>query len=119
MRKSIRFYLIFWCMSLLKKCLILTVLMVFLFCTTEAQKFSLGAKAGALASWCSFADPDDQHNFSSSPKFGFSLEGLINFPMKSKTHFRRREDFLCTGEECLLPAEHGKIIPHIILEIYP
>lgn len=102
MSKSVRIYLIFWCMSLSKKSLILTALIVFLFCRAEAQKFSFGAKAGALVSWCSFADPDDSKEFSSLPKAGFLVEGLINFPMKSNYSFQAEGGF----------SQHGRRVSY-------
>lgn len=55
--------------------------------STNGQKFSLGAKAGILLVYPNFADANDHINTSSLLKPGFSLDGLVIFPLKNKYSF--------------------------------
>ena len=51
------------------------------------QKFSLGIKAGPSVSWSGFGDKELKSNFKSLPKIGYSVGGLIIFPLKKKYSF--------------------------------
>ena len=84
-------------MSSLFKKLPLAVLLLFLLLEATAQKFSIGAKAGILASWSSLADAEDKQNFGSKPKLGFSVAGLINFPLKNNYSFQAEAGFSQQG----------------------
>jgi hypothetical protein len=57
------------------------------FLQLQAQKFSLGAKGGVLLTYPNFADPVDHQNTTSLVKPGFSLGGLISFPLKNRYSF--------------------------------
>lgn len=59
-----------------------------MFFSAQAQKFSIGAKAGLLASWSHLADKADRPQFKSIPKPGISVAGLINFPLKNEYSFQ-------------------------------
>src|SRR5258707_9135796 len=50
-----------------------------------AQKFSYGAKAGVLGVYTNFSDQRD--TLKTGVKLGFSVGGLISFPMKKNTSF--------------------------------
>jgi len=66
------------------------LLVIFIsFCSLalQAQKFSLGAKAGLLLTYPNFADAVDHQNTTSRLKPGFSAAGLIIFPLKNKYSF--------------------------------
>jgi hypothetical protein len=52
-----------------------------------AQKFSLGIKGGANITWAHFGDSDDRSEFNSKPTFGYTLGGLIAFPLKNNFTF--------------------------------
>src|SRR5436190_15874277 len=52
-----------------------------------AQKYSLGVKAGPLVNWNGFADSQDREQFSSGVAVGYSLGGLISFPLKHEFDF--------------------------------
>lgn len=51
---------------------------------SSAQKFSLGVKGGPLMLWTAYGDKDDKANFDSKVKLGYSVSGLIGFPLKNK-----------------------------------
>lgn len=53
-----------------------------------SQKFSIGAKAGALISWGNFGDKDDKDNFSHKVKPGAYVAGLVIFPLKNNYSFQ-------------------------------
>ncbi|MCI0751513.1 MAG: PorT family protein [Flammeovirgaceae bacterium] len=48
-----------------------------------SQKFSLGAKGGALVSWTHYPDKDHRAMYDTKGKVGFFAAGLINFPLKN------------------------------------
>jgi hypothetical protein len=64
---------------------------------SQAQKFSLGAKGGLLLTYPNFADPVDHQNTTSLIKPGFSLGGLISFPLKNKYSFVTEAGFSQQG----------------------
>ncbi len=86
-------------MSLSQKKFLLTAFLLFFLCVAGAQKFSIGAKAGVLASWASFADSENTSQFSSSSKIGFSVGGLINFPLKNNYSFQAEAGFSQQGRK--------------------
>jgi len=49
----------------------------------HAQEFSLGVKAGALASISVYGDKDDGKQFDSKPTPGFYVAGILAFPLKN------------------------------------
>jgi len=51
---------------------------------SSAQKFSLGLKGGPLILWTAYGDSDDKAAFDSGVKLGYSLSGVIGFPLKNK-----------------------------------
>ena len=53
-----------------------------------SQKFSLGAKAGILAAYTNFADETVKSRSKVLPKLGFSVAGIIDFPLKKKYSFQ-------------------------------
>src|SRR5688572_15804603 len=57
--------------------------MFFVVHLTTAQKFSLGLRAGGTVNWASFRDKDQKDTFSIKPSQGFTLGGLIGFPLKN------------------------------------
>ena len=65
--------------------------------TLHAQKFSLGAKAGLLLTYPNFADAVDHQNTTSRLKPGFSVGGLIIFPLKNKYSFETEAGFSQQG----------------------
>jgi len=48
-----------------------------------AQKYSLGIRAGGTVNWASFRDKDQKDTFSVKPSTGFTIGGLIGFPLKN------------------------------------
>jgi hypothetical protein len=52
----------------------------------QAQKFSLGLKAGPLIGWAAFGDKNDKDKFDTKPKLGFYGAGIIRFPL-TKEYF--------------------------------
>jgi hypothetical protein len=48
----------------------------------EGQKFSLGVRMGGSVNWASFAEKEQKDTFSVLPAPGFTMGGLINFPLK-------------------------------------
>src|SRR5579859_6302199 len=56
--------------------------------SSHAQKFSLGAKAGVLFTYANFSKDADHANTISLIKPGFSLAGIIDFPMKKKYSYQ-------------------------------
>jgi hypothetical protein len=65
----------------LKKFLIL-FFTFFLAFFSYGQKYSLGVKAGPLATWPSFGDQEEKDTFSGGVKFGYSAGVLVSFPLK-------------------------------------
>jgi hypothetical protein len=63
----------------------------------HAQKYTIGGKAGVLLSWPTFADKEDKNVFGSRPRLGFSVAGLINFPMKEHYSFQAEGGFSRQG----------------------
>ncbi len=63
----------------------------------QAQKFSLGAKAGLLMAYPNFANALDHQNTTSMIKPGFSIAGLIIFPLKRKYAFVSEVGFTQQG----------------------
>lgn len=54
----------------------------------NSQRYFVGIKAGALASWPVFTDPDLKNQYSSSPVGGFNVAALINFSLKKNFSFQ-------------------------------
>jgi hypothetical protein len=65
----------------------------------QAQKFTLGVKAGATLSISSFGDPDDRDAYTNLWKPGFFGAGLINFPMKKNYSFQSELGFAQRGRK--------------------
>jgi len=65
------------------------IVVVLAFCLSSlgvfAQKFSLGLKAGVLGVYTNF--PDAKDTLSSGVKLGYSVAGLISFPLKRNCEF--------------------------------
>ncbi len=53
-----------------------------------SQKFSLGVKGGILIAYANFADQADKSKSNVLLKPGFSVSGLIDFPLKKKYSFQ-------------------------------
>jgi hypothetical protein len=66
---------------------------------TQAQKFSIGAKAGVLLTYPNFADAIDHQNTTSFVKPGFSAAGLIIFPLKKDYSFQSEAGFSQQGRK--------------------
>ncbi len=64
---------------------------------SKAQKFSLGLKAGVLGVYTNF--PDQTDSLKSGIKPGFSIGGLISFPMKNKFSFTAEAGFSQQGRK--------------------
>lgn len=67
--------------------------------TAQAQKFTVGVKAGATISYNSFGDKDDKDFFTTSYKPGFFGAGLVNFPLKKNFSFQTEAGFSQRGRE--------------------
>lgn len=63
--------------------LFLFSILIFSVLPSSAQKFAVGARAGASASMSAFGDPDDKSEFTNLWKPGFFISGLVNFPLKN------------------------------------
>ncbi len=61
------------------------------------QKFSFGAKAGILGAYTNFADQPGRENFRSDIKLGYSLAGIIGFPLKKNYSFVAEGGFAQQG----------------------
>lgn len=77
----------------------ISVLLVLTLCSfaTNAQKFSLGLKAGIGATYTNFNDQRD--TLKSGIKPGFSVGGFIIFPMKNNTSFIAEGGFTKQGRK--------------------
>lgn len=64
--------------------LIVLFLMVAALTKSSAQKFLLGLKGGPLILWTAYGDSDDKAAFDSGVKLGYSLSGIVGFPLKKK-----------------------------------
>lgn len=49
----------------------------------EAQKYSFGVRAGGSVNWASFRDKVQKDTFSIRPSTGFTIGGLVGFPLKN------------------------------------
>src|SRR5687768_11312406 len=49
----------------------------------NAQKYSIGLRAGGTFNWASFRDKDQKDTFSVKPSTGFTLGALVGFPLKN------------------------------------
>lgn len=67
----------------------------------QAQKFSLGLKAGPLINWAHFGDSEDKKDFSSRPKVGFTAGGAITFPLKNHYTFLAEGAYSVKGRRIL------------------
>ena len=63
------------------------------------QKFSFGAKAGVLTSYTNFGEQPGKENFSSDVKLGYSVAGLIGFPLKNRYSFVAEAGFTQQGRK--------------------
>lgn len=79
------------------KFIFITTLLTFSFAQIHAQKFSLGVKAGVLFAYPNFADAVDHKNTTSLIKPGFSVAGLIYFPLKKRYSFTSEAGFSQQG----------------------
>lgn len=61
------------------------------------QKFTIGARAGILLAYPDFADPSDHRNTTALAKLGFSIDGLIVFPLKMNYSFQVSSGFSQQG----------------------
>jgi hypothetical protein len=52
-----------------------------------AQKFSLGVKGGPMLNWAHFGDRDDKAIYSSKATVGYTVGGIIAFPLKKNFTF--------------------------------
>lgn len=48
-----------------------------------AQKYSMGIRGAGTFNWASFRDKDQKDTFDLKPSTGFSIAGLIGFPLKN------------------------------------
>ena len=49
----------------------------------NAQKYSIGLRAGGTLNWASFRDKDQKDTFSIKPTTGFTIGALVGFPLKN------------------------------------
>jgi hypothetical protein len=64
-----------------------------------AQKFTIGAKAGPLASIANFGDKDDKSQFTHKPVFGYSGAGIVIFPLKNNYNLQTEFGFSQQGRK--------------------
>ena len=57
--------------------------MIVLANVANAQKFSLGLRAGGSVNWASFRDKYQKDTFSIKPSLGFTVGALVGFPLKN------------------------------------
>jgi len=62
---------------------LLAICMFLVLDVATAQKYSLGVRAGGAMNWASFRDKDQKDTFSIKPSLGFTLRGLVGFPLKN------------------------------------
>src|SRR5687768_17027781 len=77
--------------------ILLAQILCFATLCVEAQKFSLGIKAGPLMSWGNFGDKDDKKEYSHKIKTGFYAAGLVLFPLKNNYSFQTEFGFSQRG----------------------
>lgn len=65
--------------------------------TAYGQKFSIGPKVGAMATYTNFADIEAKPPLSSSVKMGFLVGGIIDFPLKKNYSFQFETGFSQQG----------------------
>lgn len=59
------------------------ICMIMLANAADAQKYSLGVRAGGTVNWASFRDKDQKDTFSIMPSSGFTISALVGFPLKN------------------------------------
>ena len=62
---------------------LLLICMFMLTNAAHAQKYSFGVRAGGTLNWASFRDKDQKDTFSIKPSHGFTIGGLVGFPLKN------------------------------------
>jgi hypothetical protein len=62
---------------------LLIICTIFIANEASAQKYSLGIRAGGTLNWASFRDKDQKDTFSVKPTTGFTIGGLVGFPLKN------------------------------------
>jgi hypothetical protein len=62
---------------------LVAICIIFIASTATAQKYSLGIRAGGTANWASFRDKYQKDTFSVKPSTGFTIGGLVGFPLKN------------------------------------
>jgi hypothetical protein len=65
----------------------LTFFAIVMYQFSLAQNFSLGIKAGVNSTWANFPDSDVRAQFSSGVKLGYTVGGVIEFPLKKRYSF--------------------------------
>ena len=65
------------------------------------QKFSLGVKAGPSVTFGRFQDSDSRDNFSTRVKPGFTIGGLVQFPLKGNYFFLSEFAYSRKGKKVL------------------
>jgi len=63
------------------------------------QNFSAGFKMGPSITWAMFGDKEAKDDFSSSPKLGYLIDGVIEFPLKNKYSFITEGGFKQAGRK--------------------
>ena len=66
---------------------------------SPGQNYSLGLKAGPTATWTSFANLPVNEQFDTGVKFGYTIAGVIQFPLKNKYSFLSEFGFSQKGRK--------------------
>lgn len=85
--------------NIYKGTLLSAMLLLSLLVPAQAQKYTLGVKAGGSLSISAFGDPDDRDVYTNLWKPGFFAAGLINFPMKKDYSFQSELGFAQRGRK--------------------
>ncbi len=70
--------------------------------TPEAQKFSIGIKAGPSATLGVYPDKSQRDQFKALPKFGYGGAFFINFPLKSNYSYLAEAGYAVKGRKVKL-----------------
>ncbi len=62
---------------------LLIICIIFVANVANAQKYSFGVRAGGTVNWASFRDKYQKDTFSVRPSTGFTIGGLVGFPLKN------------------------------------
>jgi hypothetical protein len=74
----------------------------------RGQKFSLGAKAGILAAYTNFAEETDKSKSNVMLKPGYSVAGIIDFPLKKSYSFQAEAGFSQQGRVISFSSDQQK-----------